>query len=74
MLTRLEDSFLREKHFASDAAHELRTPISALMVQLYNLENELPERSEEVRSLRISADRMNHLVEQMLALYCNTPE
>jgi len=35
LLKRLETSLLREKQFASDAAHELRTPISTLKVQLY---------------------------------------
>ena len=33
MLARLEDSFRRLKDFSSDLAHELRTPISALMTQ-----------------------------------------
>lgn len=31
MLNRLEDSFLREKQFANDASHELRTPVSVIM-------------------------------------------
>lgn len=43
LLRRLEASFTREKHFASDAAHELRTPISALKVHLHNLAQDLPE-------------------------------
>jgi two-component system heavy metal sensor histidine kinase CusS len=33
MLARLEDSFRRLEEFSSDLAHELRTPISALMTQ-----------------------------------------
>ncbi len=33
MLARLEDSFRRLSEFSSDLAHELRTPISALMTQ-----------------------------------------
>jgi len=33
MLARLEESFRRLKEFSSDLAHELRTPISALMTQ-----------------------------------------
>ncbi|MFX4729016.1 two-component sensor histidine kinase, partial [Acinetobacter baumannii] len=36
-LARLEAAFVRERHFASDAAHELRTPISTLKVHLHNL-------------------------------------
>ena len=38
LLRRLKSAFLREKHFASDAAHELRTPISALKIHLHNLD------------------------------------
>ncbi len=30
MLDRLEDSFLRERRFVSDASHELRTPVAAV--------------------------------------------
>jgi len=37
LLARLEESMNREKHFASDAAHELRTPIAALNIQAKNL-------------------------------------
>lgn len=33
MLARLQDSFTRLSHFSSDIAHELRTPISNLMLQ-----------------------------------------
>lgn len=33
MLERLEASFERERRFTSDAAHELRTPIAAIMAQ-----------------------------------------
>lgn len=34
MLRRLEDAFQREKRFTSDAAHEIRTPLSALITTL----------------------------------------
>jgi two-component system sensor histidine kinase QseC len=68
LLERLEASFEREKRFASDAAHELRTPLSALKVQLYNIERQLPRHSEEFRQLQDGVDRMGHLVEQILAL------
>ena len=37
LLSRLDASFERERRFSADAAHELRTPISVLKVQLHNL-------------------------------------
>ena len=33
MLDRLETSFEMEKRFASDASHELRTPVSVILAQ-----------------------------------------
>ncbi|MES3007451.1 MAG: ATP-binding protein [Pseudomonadota bacterium] len=41
LLRRLQSSFGREKRFAADAAHELRTPISTMKVQIHNLQTEL---------------------------------
>lgn len=69
LLQRLESSLLREKQFASDAAHELRTPISALKVQIYNLGQELPDDDEAVTGLAQTVGRLEHIVEQILDLY-----
>lgn len=74
LLARLNDAFEREKRFASDAAHELRTPISVLKLQLHNLEQQHPDHSEELRQLHDGIQRMQHLVEQILALYRSAPE
>lgn len=74
LLERLETSLLREKQFASDAAHELRTPISVLKVQLHNLGRELPENNDGVVELDATAERLEHLVEQILDLYRNSPD
>ncbi|MEW6996085.1 ATP-binding protein [Colwelliaceae bacterium BS250] len=41
LLCRLDDAFLREKRFASDVAHELRTPISVIKLNSHNLKSEL---------------------------------
>jgi two-component system sensor histidine kinase QseC len=73
LLQRLETSLQRERQFASDAAHELRTPISALKVQLYNLEQNLGVHSA-VEELNATADRLAHIVEQILALYRSSPD
>jgi len=72
-LLRLKNAFDREKHFSADAAHELRTPISVLKVALHNLTTELPD-NNNLSSLILSVDRMEHLVEQILSLYRTTPD
>jgi len=74
LLYRLRESFDREKRFSGDAAHELRTPISALKIHLHNLRNSVPEDNESLKLLNLSVDRMSHLVEQMLLLYRMAPD
>ena len=74
LLTRLAASFEREKRFAADAAHELRTPISVLKVHLHNLAHDLPADNPNLAHLKDGIDRMNHLVEQILALYRTMPD
>lgn len=73
-LGRLQAVMEREKRFSADAAHELRTPISVLKVQLHNLATELGEDHEALAELESGVDRMQHLVEQLLSLYRMTPE
>lgn len=73
LLERLETSLLREKQFASDAAHELRTPISTLKVQLYNIGKSLGN-STETQEVELTAQRLEHIVEQILSLYRNSPD
>jgi len=74
LLARLETSLLREKQFASDAAHELRTPISALKVQLYNISKELPQDHEGIEELAYTTGRLERIVEQILDLYKSSPD
>ena len=74
LLGRLEASFAREKQFASDAAHELRTPISALKVHLHNISKDLPAGNHDLVQLEAAADRMGNLVEQILALHRTAPD
>ena len=42
LLTRLRDAFTDQRRFVQDAAHELRTPITALALQLENVRGDLP--------------------------------
>jgi two-component system sensor histidine kinase QseC len=74
LLNRLEASFTREKRFASDAAHELRTPISALKVHLHNIAQGLPAGDHNLVQLQAAVDRMGNLVDQILALYRTSPD
>lgn len=78
LLARLDGSLSREIRFASDAAHELRTPIAALNLQMKNLRDELddqlPGKSESIHALSDGVKRMSHLVEQILSLNRSSPE
>lgn len=74
LLRRLDAAFEREKRFAADAAHELRTPLSVLKVQLHNLLHDKVVDSAKLESLQAAVDRMGHSVEQVLMLYRMTPD
>ena len=73
LIARLGSALEREQRFTADAAHELRTPISALKIQLHNLKDELSNDSEAFLQLQSGVDRMQHLVEQLLSLYRSSP-
>lgn len=68
LLRRVGTAFEREKRFASDAAHELRTPISVLRVSIHNLSLQHPELENEMHQLDLGVQRMAHVVEQILLL------
>jgi two-component system sensor histidine kinase QseC len=73
LIKRLGEALEREKRFTADAAHELRTPISALKIQLHNLKNDPTSGEETFLQLQSGVERMQHLVEQLLSLYRSTP-
>lgn len=71
MLDRLERSFERERRFTSDASHELRTPVAAILAQADFALSDLatPEdRMEALRDIRLRAGQMSTLIGRLLAL------
>lgn len=70
LLHRLNAALARERQFIADAAHELRTPISALKVHASNAREaaEVGERQTSQRHLDQSIARIERLVAQLLSL------
>lgn len=74
LFERLDSAFERERRFASDAAHELRTPLSVLKVNVYNVQHECQQELQSMTHLVQSVDRMAHVVDQILMLNRTNPE
>lgn len=70
LLHRIAMMLDQQRRFIADAAHELRSPITALSVQAENLDHaELPHESRErLVTLQTGIKRTGHLLEQLLAL------
>ncbi|HTV50420.1 MAG TPA: ATP-binding protein [Steroidobacteraceae bacterium] len=76
LLARLSGAFGKQRAFVADAAHELRSPLTALSLQLQLLDRarEPGEREEARQRLGAAVDRAIHLVGQLLTLARNEPE
>jgi signal transduction histidine kinase len=71
LLSRLSDSFRREREFTDHAAHELRTPLAAMKTQTQVLMKKsatVPALHDGLDNLHATIIRATHMVEQLLSL------
>lgn len=71
LLDKIEKGFQREQRFTSDVAHELRTPITTMMLQCEELmrnENIDIETKEEIRILQKKVAYLSQMTSQLLML------
>jgi len=75
LLQRLAQSLDTQRAFVSDAAHELRSPLTALKLQLQMLKraSDAASRAEAIDALAAGIDRAVRLVEQLLMLARSEP-
>ena len=70
LMQRLSEAFSAQRRFVADAAHELRSPITALRLQLQAFERARDDdgRVRAVADLQAGIDRAQRLIEQLLSL------
>ncbi|MFO6426103.1 histidine kinase dimerization/phospho-acceptor domain-containing protein [Escherichia coli] len=70
LFARTHAMMVRERRFTSDAAHELRSPLTALKVQteVAQLSNDDPQAQKSAASITYGMDRATRLVDQLLTL------
>jgi two-component system OmpR family sensor kinase len=70
LLQRMQRMIDQQRRFVADAAHELRSPITALSLQAENLNPvDLPKTAQDrLATLKQGIHRTKHLLEQLLAL------
>jgi len=71
MATQLQQMVERQRAFAGTASHQLRTPLTALRLQLESLQSDLD--GQQTHSLRVDeaieeCDRLHRMIEGLLAL------
>jgi len=75
LLLRLHAAFRAQRAFVADAAHELRSPLTAVRLELQLLDRapDAAARNEARANLGAAVDRAIHLVEQLLTLARSDP-
>ena len=75
LLQRLDQAMSAQRAFVADAAHELRTPLAALKLQLQLTERTADEMQRKLAYTKLHErlDRATHLVQQLLTLARQEP-
>jgi len=70
LLARLDAVMLRQRKFTADAAHQLRTPMTALRLQIEDARLEFPDAAAQAvfARLAVTVERTIRVSEQLLAL------
>ncbi len=68
LILRVRETIDSQRHFMLDAAHELRTPLAALQLQIENLSQSQSQKDmdERIDELKAGIQRASHLVAQLL--------
>lgn len=70
LLARLREAFAAQRRFMQDAAHELRTPITAVALQLENVRRDMPQGAcaESLLQLQGGVSRAQRTMDQLLRM------
>ena len=71
MLDKIEQTFEREKQFTSDASHELRTPVAAILSAceyMTKYAKDYDDMKTSALSVKSEAERMSRLISQLLMI------
>lgn len=76
LLERLDRVLTLQRRFVADAAHQLKTPVAALLAQIEVAvrEKDPERRQEQLQSLNAGLERLARLMSQLLSLARNEPE
>ncbi|MFH8337977.1 ATP-binding protein [Streptomyces sp. AM6-12] len=68
MADHVEEVLEQQRAFVADASHQLRNPLSALLLRIELLALELPEDNAEIASVRTEGKRLAHVLDDLLDL------